>query len=332
MPIAVRVLMACLVVLAGVASGTTAASGLQPADPDTVLMDVGLEADGNATWAVSYRYRLDDNESETAFESLRADILNDSAAYEDRFADRMRLTLRDAENATGRRMALQNMTVTTKRVQLPQEYGVVVYRFTWTNFSAVDGDRIRAGDAVGGLFLTDGTSLSFTWVEGYHRRTVTPEPDRTRERTVTWTGPQDFEPGQPRIELQPGMPTAAGGAPGDDQTGFGTVVEWLGSLPPVAVGLGALVGIGAVLAFLVGWRESPAERAAGSELLTNEEQVLGLLEDRGGRTKQQELASSLDWTDAKTSKVVRQLREDDEVEVVRIGRENVVALPGELDT
>jgi len=43
--------------------------------------------------------------------------------------------------------------------------------------------------------------------------------------------------------------------------------------------------------------------------------------------KQQEVVSELDWTEAKTSQVVGDLREDDEIDVFRIGRENVLALP-----
>ncbi|MFB6228715.1 MAG: helix-turn-helix transcriptional regulator [Halobacteriales archaeon] len=67
------------------------------------------------------------------------------------------------------------------------------------------------------------------------------------------------------------------------------------------------------------------------ELLSNEERVLRLLGDNGGRMKQQQVVQELDWTDAKTSQVVGNLREDGEVDVFRIGRENVLALPDETD-
>lgn len=65
------------------------------------------------------------------------------------------------------------------------------------------------------------------------------------------------------------------------------------------------------------------------ELLSNEERVMRLLEQRGGRIKQQEVVSELEWTEAKTSQVVTSLREDDEIDVFRVGRENVLALPDE---
>jgi hypothetical protein len=66
-----------------------------------------------------------------------------------------------------------------------------------------------------------------------------------------------------------------------------------------------------------------------SDLLSNEERVLGAIRDNGGRMRQQALVERLDWTDAKTSQVVGRLREEGRIESFRIGRENVLTLPGE---
>lgn len=63
------------------------------------------------------------------------------------------------------------------------------------------------------------------------------------------------------------------------------------------------------------------------ELLSNEEQVLRLIEANGGRMKQQRVAEELDWTDAKTSQVTTGLRDEGELEGFRLGRENVLSLP-----
>jgi len=67
------------------------------------------------------------------------------------------------------------------------------------------------------------------------------------------------------------------------------------------------------------------------ELLSNEERVVQFLEERGGRAKQQEIVDGLDWTDAKTSQVLSGMESDDQIEKFRIGRENVVKLPGSDD-
>jgi len=65
------------------------------------------------------------------------------------------------------------------------------------------------------------------------------------------------------------------------------------------------------------------------ELLSNEERVIQLLEAEGGRIKQQDVVSEFDWTAARTSQIVGGMREDDSIEVFRLGRENVIKLPDE---
>ena len=65
------------------------------------------------------------------------------------------------------------------------------------------------------------------------------------------------------------------------------------------------------------------------ELLSNQEKVLALVEHEGGRMKQQEVATTLEWTDAKTSQVVGKMRDEDDLDAFRLGRENVLVLPDE---
>ena len=169
--------------------------------PDDVSMRIELRSDGSAAWAVEYRVRLDDENTTDAFESLRSDIRANESQYTAQFGDRMASTAATAENATGREMAIRNVSVTATRQQLPQDYGVVRYTFVWTNFAAVEDGQIRAGDALAGLFLDEETSLQFAWPEGYALDTVQPAPDDTRSssRIVVWNGPLDFGPNEPTL-------------------------------------------------------------------------------------------------------------------------------------
>ncbi|MFA9504041.1 helix-turn-helix transcriptional regulator [Natrinema sp. H-ect1] len=369
--------VALLLVAAGpsAATGTVATGGAQSEpftlqqdgiDADEVRMDVALRADGSADWTLEFWIRLDDNESEAAFESLRDDIREEPANHTARFAERMNGTVATASNATGREMAAADFAVETERQSFAREYGVVRYTFRWDGFAAVDGDRLRAGDAVAGLYLDDGTRLLIEWPEGYERTSVAPDPDDERERAVIWRGDDtDFVDDEPEVVV-----TAAGGA-----TGSSPLL--------IAGGVVVLLGLGAAGAWWYRNREPTADRpggdgtpAAGSgggsasgtdtespsgsaaetasaadsspagtsdpasdadaagaaagvdtELLSNEEQVLRLVKERGGRMKQQAVVEELDWTDAKTSKVVSGLREDGKLESFRLGRENVLSLP-----
>jgi hypothetical protein len=307
-------------------------------DPDVVVLRASVRKDGTASWSVAFRTRLDDENATAAFESLQADVAANSSAYTGRFETGMRRTVRSAENRTGREMRLVNLSVEATTEQLGQEYGVVTYRFRWTNFAAVDGDQIRTGDALAGLFLDSETSLVLAWPDGYETDAVRPEPDERRDGAVVWHGRLDFGPDQPRVVL------AATG-------GLDTAVLAVGALLLLALAAiwwvrrartgeegaddeaettaGAESGAQAEDGTAGG--QSAADSGPPEELLSNEERVLRLLDEEGGRIKQQRIAEEFDWTDAKTSQVVGALRDEDAVETFRIGRENVVTLPEHSD-
>jgi hypothetical protein len=197
-------------------------------------------------------------------------------------------------------------------------------------------NRIEAGDAIEGMALDDRSQLVVSWPAGYNATTVQPPPDDRRDAAVIWTGEQtEFLENEPTIELI----QDSGSDPQTDPESedLGTSAWWL-----LAAGVLALIGVaGLWLGRDRWWPEWSDGDTAGSggragdaadqsmDLLSNEERVLQLLEERGGRVKQQEVVAELDWTEAKTSQVVTQLRNEDRIDVFRIGRENVLALPDE---
>ncbi|WP_115864582.1 helix-turn-helix transcriptional regulator [Halorussus litoreus] len=310
----------------GTATRPAAQSQPPGVTPDTVLMDVTVHENGTASWEIVYRTRLDDPETTEAFRSYRADVKNDSEAYSQQFVDRMTATVDSAERSTGREMDARQFGVEASVREFPQRYGVVVYSFQWVGFAGTDGDALRVGDALSGLFLDEKTRLLVSWPEGYEPETIRPEPDERRTRTAVWAGPTDFAADQPRLVI---APPAAG--PLD--------------LPisPLAVGLVvAVLGAGVAGGWWFLYRDGGGIYRNGSagdpdesrdeppeDLLSNEERVLRLLERRGGRIKQKAVVDELGWTEAKTSQVVGSLREQGEIESFRLGRENVLALARE---
>jgi hypothetical protein len=323
-----RALLAVVVVAGLFATPPAASAQLQPdgIDPDDVLLAVSVEESGDATWTITYRVRLDTNETEAAFSSYRSDVESDPATHRERFHNRMNATAEDASAATGREMAIRNVSVSVDREELPQAYGVVAYRFRWTNFAATEGDALVVGDAIDGLLLDNETALFVGWPSGYERESVTPPPTETRENAVLWEGPRSFASGEPRARVVP-----AGADGGPDGGGLPGGVPLL-----AAAAVLLLAGVGAVAAVRRGvgpfGGEPSADPAPTDEaLLSNEEQVLRLIEENGGRMKQAGVAEALGWTDAKTSQVTTTLREEGELDAFRLGRENVLELPEEND-
>jgi len=64
-------------------------------------------------------------------------------------------------------------------------------------------------------------------------------------------------------------------------------------------------------------------------VLTNEERVIRLLDENGGRMLQSDMVEAGDWSKATVSRVLSRMEEAGEVTRVDLGRGNLVARPGD---
>ncbi|MGB9963422.1 helix-turn-helix transcriptional regulator [Halobacterium hubeiense] len=332
-------------------------------DPDDVTLSAALDEDGSAAWSFNYRMELATENETEAFEELQADVDANRSSYVDRFRARIASTVASAENATGRNMSVENVSVETRLQsggEFSESYGFVEYTFEWEGFASTDGDRVVAGDALEGFYLNEQTSLQLSWPDGYAAVDTDPPADDSTATSVRWSGPEEFGVDQPRVVVAPADP--AGTAEEPTETTVASGGESSVVLPAL---VGALVAV-LVLA-VAGWlyvrrggdglpsaptsggtggggaasepdpapdaEESDAAAGAASEpdppaeLLSNEERVQKFLREQGGRAKQQAVVEAMGWTEAKTSQVVKDMRENGELESFRIGRENVLKLP-----
>jgi uncharacterized membrane protein len=65
------------------------------------------------------------------------------------------------------------------------------------------------------------------------------------------------------------------------------------------------------------------------ELLSDEELVERMLDQNGGRMKQANIVKETGWSNAKVSQLLSEMDENDRVDKLRIGRENLISLPDE---
>ncbi|WP_254522025.1 helix-turn-helix transcriptional regulator [Natrinema caseinilyticum] len=318
-------------------------------DADRIHVDVFIAENGTALVTVDYRFHLDDgNRTAEQWEGLRSDIESDPESYVTGERSKWNETLVKGENRTERDMNLSNISITVEENPAPRAIGHAKVTFQWSSFALVELNRIEAGAALSGFTLDDGTTLQFRWPEEYSvyenegELQIDPSPTDQPDSSVAWQGSETtFTDDQPRIVL-----VKNGNAGTESPSNEGPAMPWA----IVLLSLALLAVVGAA-GWLVGRSrngsvtfdpsttvrrtdgsseaESTASDGPPPELLSNEERVLRLLENRGGRIKQQEVVSELEWTEAKTSQVVGDLREDDEIDVFRIGRENVLALPEE---
>ncbi|SEQ86171.1 helix-turn-helix transcriptional regulator [Natrinema salaciae] len=328
---------------------------LQLEDADQIHIDVAIAENGTAQVTVDYQFHIDDGNSSAAeWEALREEIDSNQEEYTASERTKWNETLAEGQNRTEREMNITNVSITTETNSAPREVGHAVVTYQWSDFALVQLNRIEAGAAVSGMTLDDGTTLQFRWPETYAvarsegEPQVDPSPSESTDGSVIWKGSEgvSFTEEQPRLVLIENGNETAESTPSDEEP-TGPAMPWV----IVVLALALLATVGAV-GWLIGRKRRDdaapavepevARRTDGStepgpnavdgpppELLSNEERVLRLLEQRGGRVKQQEVVSELEWTEAKTSQVVGDLREDDEIEVFRIGRENVLSLPEE---
>ena len=73
----------------------------------------------------------------------------------------------------------------------------------------------------------------------------------------------------------------------------------------------------------------PASGDPDLALLSDEERVEYLLEESGGRMKQADIVKETGWSNAKVSQLLSSMADDDRVDKLRIGRENLISLPEE---
>jgi len=300
---------------------------------DSVTTVIEVHANGTARWYVQYRYRLDDAAADEAFENVAANVSNPPGTFISRLRTR---ALPRSENMTGRDMEIGDGSVTSFT---ESSTGIVEYQFVWVNFAGeTDDGRLLVGDAIERYYLAENETLLIDWTDRLGGASIAPEPDRNPPGAAEWHGPQQFQANNPSVTL-----TVTGSARG---SGVPLVALAAGAVALLIVVGGATLyrrssGPGETGHPTAGASSSAdAESANGDadndsdpdpELLSDEERVLRLLEEWGGRMRQQDLIDSVEWSRTKTSDVVNEMHEADQIEVFKLGRENVLALPGEVD-
>lgn len=327
----------CAVLLCGSALGVgVAVAEDAPAEP-TLVYEIDVDADGDATWEVSAQFPIESEDDAEAFEELAELYQEDDgeeflpvAPYE-RAVDRL-------DDEFDRSMSIGSEE---RSVEQREEVGILSLTFVWEGFAEVDDNRVQVGD----VFDVDDQTW-FTRLES-HERLAMHAPDGytvessglpVQDGTMTASGPRNLAPS----DLQGTFVGPEGGSP---------ISPLLGG----ALGLIGLAIVVFVLLHLLGWdlvQYVPGDQDTDSadaapvdahddedsegddvledeELLGDEERVLALIERNGGRMKQAQIVNETDWSNAKVSQLLSQMAEDGDVEKLRIGRENLIRLPDE---
>jgi len=321
-------------------------TGSQELAPENTTFHVQLRPNGDAQWTITETFNLSDANETRAFETTRERFLAGSSD-EDLLAE-FRAASDAAARATGREMELRGVS---RDYEVTDGQGRLLLSFNWTNFAAVSGSRLLLRDAFytpGGTWLSTlepGQSLVISPPQGY----------------VLTNSPQNsyIDNGDLRIDGGPSTTFDRGDLDivYDSGPSPSTVDPISGGNIPLWAGLSLLliVGLVAALLYLNEQDELPsvggsatdsddggppaAETTNGAdeaetddidvELLSDEERVERLLTQNGGRMKQARIVKETGWSNAKVSQLLSSMDEDDRIDKLRIGRENLISFPDE---
>jgi hypothetical protein len=329
--------LAVAVVVLSLVLGGAAVPATGQSTADSTIIQVGIQANGDARWTVVLQFTFEDANETTAFQRLTDDFLTGDTDVLSPDPYRTAVTL--ASESTGRPMVLEAVDRTASQ---GNGTGELRLSFTWTNFTRVTdgGGRLILGDVFTtptGTWLPRLEANQVLVIEFPEKFTIESVSRGLDNRSIQVSGPATFEPGKPSATLERSQ---------DVVTTITSPSSGLGA--PSALTAGAALAILLVVLLLYrrrGVDESadaiaegaaadtapPADEAIDEELLSDEEHVLRLLRAEGGRMKQVEIVEETDWSNAKVSQLLSAMAEDGRIEKLRIGRENLISVADQED-
>ncbi len=323
-------------------------------DPITQTIRIDIDSDGDAEFTISTRVFLTNEDDRVAFDRLATEYEEEEVGPA---AEPFEELAEAAGEETDREMAVGNVTrhtdVTNDSGDGENATGTLTLEFTWTEFAAVDDDGEMT---VSDVFVVDDETWLPTLTENQRLEIAAPDgygvsnaPTGVSNGVLVWEGPHTFEASDfedDPITYAPGSGIGAAGGITPLTVAFaGVVVLVVGLLAFVAFGgrdaqelpvVGTLAGGAATAAGAGegdGGRSSPDpdDPFAGvdEELLSDEERVIRLLRANDGRMKQAMIVEETQWSNAKVSQLLSSMAEDDEIDKLRIGRENLITLRSE---
>lgn len=324
---------------------------------NTQTIEIWLDGDGDAQISVYKQFSLEDSEDRAAFEQLAGEF-DDGEADEELTVEVFERIAADAENETDREMEITDVE---RESEATNSTGTLRLSFGWEGFADEENDRIEIGD----VFVIDEESwlpslssdqrLIIHSPEGY---AVENAETPVNDGVLVWEGPVTFDEGDLDATFVPSNRSDEGfslltiglglGLVGiivllvsalslrrrdgvitpmttSDDRGWATLLTPASDLPEERsppVGSEATVDT---------TEETEPDPFAGvdEELLSDEERVVRLLEANDGRMKQANIVTETDWSNAKVSQLLSAMAERDEIEKLRIGRENLITLSEE---
>lgn len=159
--------------------GTAEQTAVHAAEEPGFVADV--DADGNATIAVTFTYNLSDADRKEAFSDLQ-DSESAQAHFRDEFESRLSTVAANASERVERTMSISNATIQLETVD---DTGVVTVSVTWQNLAGQEGHDLVVTEPFASGFFPD-RPFYVVPPSDYTVSSATPAPADSTDETVQW--------------------------------------------------------------------------------------------------------------------------------------------------
>ena len=304
-----------------------------PAAGAEISYTFDVDTQGNAWYIIEYRTLLDSQDRINEFDEFIL-VVESNSTHKAEFKTRMRDIVTQAGIATSRPMTASDFDVSvTTQNSATGNYGIVRYSFIWGNFAEVSGSSVVIGDVFfGGQYISTGDTFIIKVPDGYEISEVTPTPDSERKIELIWSGPRNFNSGEPAIVAE------------KSSSSFFFVVL-------VVLFLGAVV--------ILNYRKKVGEQDTSPRIRSHmvedmepqpkpddsglpepvkptvstvkrfesdEEMIISMLRQHGDAMMQTEIVQKSGFSKSKTSALLTNMAENRQIKRVKKGRENLIRL------
>ena len=288
---------------------------------ESTTYQISVDESGLATWVIERRFILNNEDEVAIFQSYILEFENEKQVYLEEFSNETQILVDRGSLITGRSMRAENFDVTIGLLETATaSYGVIKFQYDWVGFAKIEGEGISIGDVFeGGFYLYKDDTLIVDYPQDFDILAVSPLPDENKEseQALLWYGRRNFGGGEPTIILT--SANAGGGS------GFDNYLLWI-----------FVAGLVVLLAFVVLWfvrkrisKKKVVNRFLGKEhfeIKSDEDKVVELLHNVGGKIYQSMITKRFGFSKAKTSILLKGMEKKGLVKRKKMGREMVVTL------
>ncbi|WP_306059605.1 helix-turn-helix transcriptional regulator [Natronococcus wangiae] len=344
------------------ATNTYAADDVDTQDFDNTRFEITVHENGSATWTFRYEQQLTDSNEEQNFKAFAEEFESEETGLYNRFTDQAEALTETGSEMTDREMEATDFDRSASVEHRLNTWGVVEMSFRWEGFAKIEDDRIVVGDVFRNMYLSEDQSIVIAPDENENLVITDADPDPEENYTgnsmqeassISWDGEEEFSNERPRVVLQDADVV------GDSSPTTGTSNSGTGVLSlPVLLGLVILTLVVGIAAVWYRNQQSDAETANGKptetpaaaasdpepepetderpdadalaedELLTDEDRVIKLIRENGGRMKQVNIVEETGWSKSKVSMLLSDMESEGSISKLRVGRENIISLEG----